>query len=209
MAAKVQKTQRRRAKQQRSQATVDAILTAASQVLRRHGYAKASTDRIAERAGVSVGSLYQYFPNKDAVIEALFVRESKALGDRMAGFRPDPDLSLTENLSELISIGALNKDMDPILFHELAKITAFEARMESLRDSVVDAIVNFLDPYRDELAVQNPRRAAQLIVLSCEGVGVGATERMIRSGILDDLIEMSVSYLLSGPPRNETGASRT
>ena len=209
MAAKVQKTQRRRAKQQRSQATVDAILTAASQVLRRHGYAKASTDRIAERAGVSVGSLYQYFPNKDAVIEALFVRESKALGHRMGSFRPDPDRSLTENLSELISIGALNRDLDPILFHELAKITAFEARMESLRDSVVDAIVSFLDPYRDELAVQNPRRAAQLIVLSCEGVGVGATEQMIRSGILEDLIEMSVSYLLSGPPRNATGAPKT
>src|SRR6185369_2208572 len=57
--------------QGRSRSTVDAILEAAAQVLERDGYAATTTDAIAMRAGVSVGSLYQYFPNKDAILLAL------------------------------------------------------------------------------------------------------------------------------------------
>ena len=58
-------------RQERSRATVEAILEAAAQVFERHGYAAGTTNRIAERAGVSIGSLYQYFPNKDAILVAL------------------------------------------------------------------------------------------------------------------------------------------
>src|SRR5580698_2166450 len=63
--------QRRAPKQARSEATVEAIIEAAAQVFERHGYAAGTTNRIAERAGVSIGSLYQYFPNKDAILVAL------------------------------------------------------------------------------------------------------------------------------------------
>src|ERR1700727_158166 len=64
-------TPRKAAKQARAQATVDAIVEAAAQVFESLGYAAATTNRIAERAGVSIGSLYQYFPNKDAILVAL------------------------------------------------------------------------------------------------------------------------------------------
>ena len=49
--------------QSRSRATVEAILDAAAHILVTQGFAAASTNRIAEKAGVSIGSLYQYFPN--------------------------------------------------------------------------------------------------------------------------------------------------
>jgi AcrR family transcriptional regulator len=58
-------------KQARSRATVEEILRAAGRVLVAEGYEGATTNRIAEVAGVSVGSLYQYFPSKDAIVEAL------------------------------------------------------------------------------------------------------------------------------------------
>lgn len=57
--------------QNRSRFTVEQILEAAAQVFADLGYAGATTNHIAERAGVSVGSLYQYFPNKDAILVAL------------------------------------------------------------------------------------------------------------------------------------------
>lgn len=57
--------------QQRSQLTVQAILEAAVHVFEKHGYAAGTTARIAQRAGVSIGSLYQYFPNKDSVLVSL------------------------------------------------------------------------------------------------------------------------------------------
>lgn len=60
--------------QERSRATVDALVTAAAQVFERRGYHAATTDLVAERAGTSVGTLYQYFPSKDALLVALFER---------------------------------------------------------------------------------------------------------------------------------------
>jgi AcrR family transcriptional regulator len=65
---------RKRPSQSRSAATVKAILDATARILVERGYAATSTNAVAERAGVSVGSLYQYFPNKDALIAALHTR---------------------------------------------------------------------------------------------------------------------------------------
>jgi AcrR family transcriptional regulator len=60
--------------QQRSKTTVDIIIDAAAQVFEAHGYAAGTTNRIAKRAGVSIGTLYQYFPSKDAIAVALLER---------------------------------------------------------------------------------------------------------------------------------------
>ena len=65
---------RREPKQQRSRQTVDAVLEAVQLVAKRHGARAITTNRIAEVAGVSVGSLYQYFPDKRAIFTALHDR---------------------------------------------------------------------------------------------------------------------------------------
>ncbi len=65
---------RKRPLQERSKETVEIVLKAAGQVFQRQGYAAGTTDRIAERAGVSVGTLYQYFPNKDSILALLAER---------------------------------------------------------------------------------------------------------------------------------------
>lgn len=59
---------RKSPRQLRSQHTVETILQATARVLATHGYAGTNTNLIAETAGVSVGSLYQYFPNKAAIL---------------------------------------------------------------------------------------------------------------------------------------------
>lgn len=60
--------------QDRSKATVDVILLAAAQVFEDYGYSAGTTNRIAARAGVSIGTLYQYFPSKEAIAVALLER---------------------------------------------------------------------------------------------------------------------------------------
>ena len=65
---------RRKPRQVRAELTRDRILTAAAHVFSEHGYAAGTTNRIAEQARVSIGSLYQYFPNKDAILAELLVR---------------------------------------------------------------------------------------------------------------------------------------
>src|SRR6476659_6641997 len=62
-------------RQARAQATVGAILEATVQILERDGLDAATMARIAEVAGVSVGSIYQYFPHRDAILNALQDRE--------------------------------------------------------------------------------------------------------------------------------------
>jgi AcrR family transcriptional regulator len=65
---------RREPKQQRSRQTVEAVLEAVPRVLRRYGAKAITTNRVAEAAGVSIGSLYQYFPEKQAIFMALHDR---------------------------------------------------------------------------------------------------------------------------------------
>jgi AcrR family transcriptional regulator len=57
--------------QARARVTVDAILRASAHILRTHGWDACNTNAVAKRAGVSIGSLYQYFPSKEALIIAL------------------------------------------------------------------------------------------------------------------------------------------
>jgi AcrR family transcriptional regulator len=66
------KKPRRQPRQRRSEHLVRAILEAAFQILEREGIAALTTNHVAERAGVSVGSLYYYFPDKEAILDALF-----------------------------------------------------------------------------------------------------------------------------------------
>ena len=70
---------RKTPKQARSRATVDAIVEAAARILENQDGDGFSTNAVAERAGVSIGSLYQYFPTKDALIGTLIVRETAQL----------------------------------------------------------------------------------------------------------------------------------
>ena len=73
--AKHQAFQRRRPRQARSQVTYDSILQAAIQILERSGPDALNTNAIAERAGVSIGTLYQYFPDREAILLAAARRE--------------------------------------------------------------------------------------------------------------------------------------
>ncbi|WP_296444317.1 TetR/AcrR family transcriptional regulator [Rhodoferax sp. UBA5149] len=70
---------RKAPRQARSKATVDVLLDATARVLVSDGYAGASTNRIAEKAGVSIGSLYQYFPSKQALVTALRRRHAEQM----------------------------------------------------------------------------------------------------------------------------------
>ena len=70
---------RKTPRQARSQSTVEAILEATARILAERGYAGTNTNIVAEVAGVSVGSVYQYFPNKDALVTALHERHGRQM----------------------------------------------------------------------------------------------------------------------------------
>jgi AcrR family transcriptional regulator len=135
-------TARRRPAQQRSRLTVEAIVEAAAQVFERHGYAAGTTNRIAERAGVSVGTLYQYFADKDAVLAAVFERHlaegAAIVAPTLARLRevpaPEPERLLREVLDAMVVLHAREPNLHRLLFEEAPlapglrdKVTAMEA----------------------------------------------------------------------------------
>lgn len=85
--------ERRIPRQQRALESCEAIFEATAQLLQRGGLGALSTNRIADRAGVSIGTLYQYFPNKQAILLALGRREIAATRDAVAAALAEAEAS--------------------------------------------------------------------------------------------------------------------
>lgn len=162
-------------KQARSGATVEAILEAAAQVFERQGYAAGTTNRIAERAGVSIGSLYQYFPNKDAILVALVHRHlaegTAALAlhlqrlSRGARF----DDVLPDIVHAMVALHALAPSLHRVLFEESQLPPALRAELNELEDGLVDLAAGALaaDPYSRPV---DPQLSARVVIGAIEGL---------------------------------------
>lgn len=113
---------RKRPRQDRSRFTVDAILEAAADILVRGGYEQLTTNRIADRAGVNIASLYQYFPGKDAIVAELRRRHGAA--ERAAAREAlvlRQGQSLETNLRALIARGVAAHAVAPALHRAFAE----------------------------------------------------------------------------------------
>lgn len=117
--------QRRMPKQVRAKVTRDAILTAAAHILETEGETSFTTNSVAEKAGVSIGSLYQYFQHKDAILVALAQREEEKLpsGNDLQA------ISLAEKTSPL-RLG-IRKYIQMLPDAPLARAKALAAMLES------------------------------------------------------------------------------
>jgi len=91
-------SQRRKPTQARARATMDMIFEATARIIERNGIAALNTNRIAERAGISIGSLYEYFPNKDAILIAMarqrLAEDERLVRQALAGPDADQNVSL-------------------------------------------------------------------------------------------------------------------
>ena len=118
---------RKSPRQRRSAETVEAILGAAAQVFSARGYAGATTNHIAKRAGVSIGSLYQYFPNKDAILVALVQRHV----EETAG-------TLQSTVQAALQSGwDLDQLLDQVVRASLRQHTAAPQRLASTREAPI------------------------------------------------------------------------
>jgi AcrR family transcriptional regulator len=179
MSAKRSLQPRRTPVQDRSAATVQAIVEAAAQVFERHGYAAGTTNRIAERAGVSIGSLYQYFPNKDAILVALIERHIEEGEDVLAPLlteldeRPPPVREALERIVQaLLELHRQRPNLHRVLFEEAPRPPQLRDRLQRIFDLATVAFARYLD-CRPEVTVADTRIAAELAVQSVEAITHG------------------------------------
>lgn len=108
---------RKKPSQQRSAATVDSIIEAAARILESQGYAGLTTNSVARRAGISIGSLYQYFPNKASIIRALIDREAERLLEGIRRVQQGDDWRVT--LDQLLEVAVHHQLRRPALARAL------------------------------------------------------------------------------------------
>ena len=201
---------RKRPVQARSQRTVDAILKAAAQVFVRRGYAGATTNHIAERAGVSIGSLYEYFPSKDALLVALMESHlhegeevlARAEGEIVAGAADLPTV-VRYLVRAMVELHARDRELHRILFEEAPLPRSLRRTLLEIEDRITERVELLLGRY-PEVKVGCSALAAAIVVQTVEALTHKLVVHDKREHDLDAYVEEIVSlvirYLTAVPP---------
>lgn len=172
---------RRKPRQVRSELTRDRILDAAAHVFAEYGYAAGTTNRIAERARLSIGSLYQYFPNKDSILAELLLRH---IGGNFADAPARDDLTgtnLPETLRRFVRTTIDNHRADPRL----------------LRIMIEDAPVS--PDVLEKLAWYEKERTAQFRRLLEQDSQVHVGDVATAATLIVSTVELVTHKLMAGP----------
>jgi AcrR family transcriptional regulator len=203
--AKRSHDRRKGPQQERSRATVDYILKAAVQILSKEGSSGLSTNRIAERAGVAVASLYQYFPNKEAILDALFEMQ---LSEEREEFERRSSTLKNASLREVIRVG-VRSTLDvharkPTLVRTILSAIPFLGGHDlhvRARQEVVDVVVAAMRDREGELrSPKDLEMRAFVVVHAVEAVIHDAAnerpEYLTDPAFADELAEMVERFLL-------------
>ena len=194
--------------QKRSRATVDALLQATARILVREGFDKASTNRIAEVAGVSVGSLYQYFPSKEALVAAVIDRHSQEVMQAVRGeFAGALELPIEQAVRKLVAVAVKAHRIDPKLHRVLSEQIPRVGRLENaatFNRQNYALFANYLERHREEIRPIDLGLAAFVCVTSIEALTHTAVlhQKMVSDDAVNALVEhatrLVVGYLTTG-----------
>jgi len=180
---------RKQPRQSRSRETVTAILEAAARVFAQHGYAAGTTNRIAAKAGVSVGSLYEYFPNKDALLVALLeahIAEGNAALSAVATEVLLPGRSLRDVAERLvramIDLHSRDRKLHRVLFEETPLPPQVRRQLDAVERSVAAHLATYLR-HHPEVTAPDADLAAMVVVQAIEAL----THRLLLHGAPEEL----------------------
>jgi AcrR family transcriptional regulator len=163
-----QETPVRKPRQARARFTRESLIDAAAQVLKDQSYDNFNTNRVAERAGVSIGSLYQYFPHKQSLIEAIVIRHVTLLaGSIAASLAQVRSLPIREAMDVLVQatldIYASDLDLHRIVHTQIPQQQA-EAAVSNTLDQLIHWVTELLIAHQHSMRPMNHSLAANMIV---------------------------------------------
>jgi AcrR family transcriptional regulator len=197
---------RKCATQERSRATVAALIEATARILVSEGFDRASTNRVADLAGVSVGSLYQYFPNKEALVLAVIEQHHRDIM-RVVGnaLTEIVSLSLEEAVRRIVTAAIEAHRVDPELHRVLAEQIPHAGpldEVDSVKRGAEALFCAYLEGSATELRVRDVRLAAFVCATSVEAVAHNAVlhhpemrSRAAISALVDETTRLIVGYL--------------
>src|ERR1700753_1028062 len=165
---------RKSASQQRSRATVAALVEATARILVKEGFDKASTNRIAEVAGVSVGSLYQYFPGKEALVAAVIERHQREImqtvrGDLAGGLDQPGETGIRQLVAPAVKAHRVDPKLHRVLAEQIPRVGKLE-KLERFSGENFALFKAYLERHRDELLVEDLALASFVCVTSIEAL---------------------------------------
>jgi len=203
MHRQVKTTPRKRPRQARSKATVDTILVASARILVKRGFDGFTTNEVAEAAGVSIGSLYQYFPNKEALVAALIERHIEDMNASiLSELTRVAQLPMAEAVRAVIELAISAHTVDAELHQVLTEQVPRVGRMARLRE--LDAIshrmvAGILAARQHELAIRDPELSAFILVAAIEAivhrVVLFAPDRLRDPRLVDEATLLVTRYL--------------
>jgi AcrR family transcriptional regulator len=214
VARRPQTNPRKTASQERSRSTVDTLLEATARVLTKEGYDRASTNKIATLAGVSIGSLYQYFPSKEALVAALIDRHTRELSEvvrkallKVAG-RP-LEIAAREFVIAAIEAHRVDPKLHRVLTEEVPR-TGRLKDIEAVEQDACTVFREYLEAHRSELDIADLDLAAFIFVTTVEALTHSAVLR--RPDILasekadkfvDEVTRLVLGHLRTPLPRRQ------
>jgi len=165
---------RKDASQERSRATVDALVEATARVLVRDGFDNASTNRIAEVAGVSVGSLYQYFPSKEALVAAVIERHQREImqtvRNELAEVMTQPvERAVRKLVAVAIEAHRVNPKLHRVLAEQIPRVGKLEKQEAFARENYA-LFKGYLERHREEVCVADLDLASFVCVTTIEAL---------------------------------------
>ena len=193
---------RKKPRQERSLVTYDAILEAATRIFGERGYAGATTNDIAELAGVSIGSLYQYFPNKDALIGALQSHHKHEIAAAVKTvLDAASDRSIRESVAALVGAWFAIHLRD-VRFHrrletDFLPFDRSDAEDIRMTQAIVSDLTALLARHQSEIAPANLTLAAHIVMRTLMGQVHAALETPLP-GVSSDMLEEAVIESILG-----------
>jgi AcrR family transcriptional regulator len=202
------KASRKQPQQARSKATVSAVLEATIRILDRQGLDAATTTRIAEVAGISIGTLYQYFSHRDEILDALQDREferAMELLQRVLGNAGEDWVAedvAREIIRGLLSLYAAAPGLHRVLALEGLRVAASH-RVQAFDMRVIGVVRHFLAVSKHPIRRKNVDAAAFVIFQS---VRASMLARMLESpagiddeALTEELTDLVLCYLVREP----------
>lgn len=195
---------RKQPKQARSTELVAAILQAAAQVLAREGAQRFTTARVAEKAGVSVGSVYQYFPNKAAILFRLQSDEWRQTTDLLRDILEDNGRPPLERLRSLVH-SFIRSECDEaamrVALSDAAPLYRDAPEAHEAKASGDVTVLRFMQEALPEVAEETRALAAELITTTLAAVAKQFSEAPRNSieieAYADAMADMFCAYLES------------
>ncbi len=165
---KISLSLRKQPTQERAKEKVDLIFQATTQLLEKDGFEKTSTNKIAEKAGISIGSLYQYFPTKDAILSAMmkaYVERHTAMIQKKMEARKNE--SLREVIRGLVSIIIEDKKKE-VRFNKMFAQKMFGYNFMDLMQQQDATLIELsklhLKPFENEIRDENIELALYMVI---------------------------------------------